>query len=445
MTPYKDIMPSRNPRAAGHHSLPPQRKMGFFSLVAMVVGVQLGTAIFLLPSQLSPYGVWSLVSWGITGAGALALCYVFALLARTNPGAGGPHVYVAQAFGRRMAFYVGWSYWVISWLSSLPVLVLAMTALEGFIGDVGPFGRLVGQTLILVSIMILNLRGAILAGIGEIFFSSCKVIPMIIIPLLALKGWRWDYIDQPVQGQAWQAINAASGLTFWGFVGLEAGTTLANCVENASVIVPRALFWGTLLVMGIYVLNTAAIMGAIPPDILKTLTNPYAFIISQVGGGWWAKMVSFIIFIVCLGTLNSWLLASGQIAVIAARENLFPSFFGRINRYQSPVAGLLITTALLFIGMVMLNFWEVHTQINALITFSTILFIMIYLVAVAALVILLRRQKTHLSFLTTVSVTISLVFCVWSLISASWGIFCGSLIIPLMGWIAARIGRWPVK
>ncbi len=150
--------------------------------------------------------------------------------------------------------------------------------------------------------------------------------------------------------------------------------------------------------MGIYILNTAAIMGAIPPDTLRGLTNPNAFIIGQMAGAWWAKMVSLVIFMVCLGTLNSWLLASGQIAVIAARENLFPSFFGKINKYQSPVAGLVITTSLLFLGMVILNFWDVQAQINALITFSTILFIMIYVVAVAALVVVLRREKTPISF-----------------------------------------------
>ena len=66
-------MPQKNIHA---HSHMPQRKMGFVSLVAMVVGVQLGTAIFLLPSQLSPYGLWSLMSWGITG-GVLLLYAMF--------------------------------------------------------------------------------------------------------------------------------------------------------------------------------------------------------------------------------------------------------------------------------------------------------------------------------------------------------------------------------
>jgi APA family basic amino acid/polyamine antiporter len=268
---------------------------------------------------------------------------------------------------------------------------------------------------------------------------------MIIIPLLALKGWKGEHIFHPVTYHPWQALNAASGLTFWGFVGLEAGTTLANCVENSSVIVPRALFWGTLLVMGIYILNTAAIMGAIPPDLLVTLANPYAFIVTELGGQWWAKIVSVLIFIVCLGTLNSWLLASGQIAVIAAKENLFPSFFGKINKYQSPVAGLVITTLLLFLGMVFLNFWEVHKQINALITFSTILFIIIYLIAVFALVKLMWRQKKSFSPLSIGAVSISVLFCVWSLASTSWVILIGSFSIPLIGLIAAYIGKWPVK
>ncbi len=108
----------------------------------------------------------------------------------------------------------------------------------------GPVRKIVGPNTYIGGYHGLEPPRAVLAGIGEIFFSSCKVIPMIIIPLLALKGWKGDHIMQPIQGSAWPAINAASGLTFWGFVGLEAGTTLANCVENSRVIVPRALFFG---------------------------------------------------------------------------------------------------------------------------------------------------------------------------------------------------------
>ena len=84
-----------------------KRELGFFSVVALVIGVQLGSAMFLLPSQLAPYGKWGVMSWGITGTGALALCQVFAALARYMPRVGGPHIYVRHAFGHRTAFYVG--------------------------------------------------------------------------------------------------------------------------------------------------------------------------------------------------------------------------------------------------------------------------------------------------------------------------------------------------
>ncbi len=92
-------------------------KIGFWAIFALVVSSQIGSGIFMLPISLAPYGAYSLISWVISGLGAMSLALVFALLCAKFPETGGPHVYVKHAFGPVAAFFVGWTYWVISWVS----------------------------------------------------------------------------------------------------------------------------------------------------------------------------------------------------------------------------------------------------------------------------------------------------------------------------------------
>lgn len=422
-----------------------KKELGFFSVVALVVGLQLGSAMFLLPHQLAPYGIWALISWAIAGTGALALCRVFAALAHHSSRMGGPHVYVDEAFGKRAAFYVGWSYWIISWLSSVPVLLLVISSLEHLIGDLGNMGRLCTEAVILISIMMINLRGAALAGVGEIIFSTLKSLPMIIIPLLSFSYWNTDYLFAPSSHPPLFSLNAASLLTFWGFIGLEAGTTIANYVKNSAVVVPKALFWGTSLVIFIYVFNTIAVMSTIPPDILKSSTNTYSVLLEIIGGTWSGKIVSLLVVVMCLGTLNSWLLASGQIAMVAAREGLFPVFLGKTNKYQSPGIAVAFTAIALFLCMILLQNKTIHEQLNQLINLSTSIFIMIYMIVAVALVKFIIHKKIPSSAAVWTAACISLLFCFWSVATTEPKILISSLIIPFMGFVLSFVFKWPVR
>ncbi len=114
------------------------RKIGFWSVFALVTGSQIGSGVFMLPANLAPYGFYSLAGWLFSGAGAIALALVFAGLCARFPQTGGPHVYVHHAFGRGWAFFTGWTYWVISWVSTTAVVVVSIGYLTPIIGHQSP-------------------------------------------------------------------------------------------------------------------------------------------------------------------------------------------------------------------------------------------------------------------------------------------------------------------
>src|SRR5690606_32154041 len=108
--------------------------------------------------------------------------------------------------------------------------------------------------------------------------------------------------------------------TFWGFVGLETAVSTSKSIENPNRTVPRAVILGTTIVALIYMLNSIGIMGVISPEDLAKTNTPYADAAGQIFGGVWYFPIALIAFIACIGTLNAWVLTSGQIAMDAAKE-----------------------------------------------------------------------------------------------------------------------------
>src|SRR5882757_10144177 len=103
--------------------------LGFWMCVALVVGNTIGSGVFLLPTALAPYGLNSVVAWGFTASGAIALAVVFARLSRAYPQAGGPYAYVHFAFGPLTAFIVAWGYWISIWVGNVALATAGVSYL----------------------------------------------------------------------------------------------------------------------------------------------------------------------------------------------------------------------------------------------------------------------------------------------------------------------------
>src|SRR5579864_6175848 len=93
------------------------RVLGLFDAVTIVVGSIIGSGIFLKIGDVAGplhsfgpiIGVW-------IGVGVVTLCGSLALaeLAAMLPRAGGPYVYLREAYGRPAAFLWGWTeFWVV--------------------------------------------------------------------------------------------------------------------------------------------------------------------------------------------------------------------------------------------------------------------------------------------------------------------------------------------
>lgn len=391
------------------------KKIGFWSVLAIVTGSQVGSTIFIAPASLAQFGVFSLYGWLISAFGAICLSLVFASLCARFPETGGPHVYVKNVFGKTSSFFTGWTYWVVSWVSSSVVVVTAVGSIGSIVGDLSEVAELTLQICLLMSIALLNLRGVKAAGTAEFVLMLLKLVPLVTIPILALYHFdtkNFLISDHVSSMPTISILSQVTLLTFFGFVGLESATAVAGEVKNPTKTIPKAIIAGTFFAAFFYILNSVGIMGAISTSELSSSKAPYADVVHLALGGNWYIVVSVIITIVCAGSLNAWILASGQIALGLAQNGLMPKKFAQKNSNGAPFFSIIVS-CLGVVPLLIITFDDnIAKQVSAIIDYSVTAFLFVYLACCISFAVIEIREK-EVSFAPLICSILATIFCVW--------------------------------
>jgi APA family basic amino acid/polyamine antiporter len=400
-----------------------QRKIGFWSVISLVIGSQIGSGIFLLPASLSSFGALGLMSWGITAVGALLLALVFAELCRKIPKTGGPHNYVEATFGKSAGFFCAWTYWVISWLSTPTVVIAVVGYLSPVLGNTSAKVNLLLELFVLLLITSLNLKGIKSSSRMEFVFTLLKILPLVLVPIAGLSLINMEHFTpiNPTSNSTLSVINGAALLTLWGFIGVESATTPAESVHNPSKTIPRAIVFGTLIVALVYIISSFVVMAIVPPAVLSQSKAPFAEAATLIFGGHWHIIISIAASIVCLGTLNAWILTSGQIALGAANDGHFPKLFATQNSKGAPLWSLIISAGGVVPMLILTMNENLVDQVNSIIDISVTAFLFVYAASVLSYLKLSWQNPKQLRFQKMRSLFIgmmALIFCGWALWSS---------------------------
>lgn len=391
-------------------------RIGFWQVLSVVIGSQIGSGMFMLPTILAPYGIYSLAGWSISGGAAICLAITFAFLCSYIPKTGGPHAYVEYAFGPHAAFFIGWAYWLVSWISTVVVIITSVAYLNPFLGDKSKGSYLALELVLLLVITLLNLRGVQSASKVEIFLSILKYVPLVILPFIALFSFNSDNFVASTKISSLSTtkiLSLTAMLTMWGFIGVETGTTPAGTVVNPSKTIPKALIFGTICVTLFYILNSIGVMGLISPKTLALSKAPYTDVTQHIFGGNWHIVVSLMVSLVCIGTINAWTLVSGQIILGLAEDNLVPKFFKKKNTYKSPYWGILVSSIGIACILLLTCNKNLGSQISTIIDYSVTIFLFVYLVCGLAAVKILWQKNIKIKLLQCLCIIISIAFCSW--------------------------------
>lgn len=412
-------------------------KMSFWSVLAIVIGSQVGSGIFMQPATMAVYGEYSFYGWAVAIFIAIALALIFANLCFLYPKTGGPHVYIQNVMGDGMGFFVGWTYWVISWVSSTAVIVAAIGYLTPFFGGQDKSMFLLLEIILLLSITWINLKGVEFAGKCEFVLSVIKFVPLFIVPVIALYYFDYENIQVSAELDGYsnsKLISKTTLLALWGFIGVESATTPAESVDNPTRVIPLAIIVGTVLVALLYVLNSIGIMGLIPAQDLAASQAPYVDATLLLFGGRWHLITAVIASLICIGTLNAWVLTSGQIALGNANDGLFPKVFSKKNKNEAPFIAILTSSLGMVPFLIFTNDVNVTQQLEYIIDLSVLCFLYVYLFcAIAYVKLLLSNSEEKIYSIKFMYSALVIAFLVWVIYTTDNSIIIFSLLFPLSG------------
>ena len=410
--------------------------MGFWPTLAFVISSQVGAGVFFFPCKMALFGIPGSLSWLVAGVGALLLAYVFARSCGATAHTSGPHTFVVDMFGRSAGFYVAFVYWVLAWLSFVPLLNVMASAFFTMISVTPTLAmEFWVKVMLLMTVLAFNLRGIQASGILEVIICSIKIVCLIAIPLVGIFSITPQHFELPPLSEPMHLLSKGTLIAFWGFTGVESITAPASYVKNPQKNISRAIMWGTSVAVLIYLLNTTVIIGVVPPTSLHAAPCAHTLAIERLLGPGHDQWLAGVMLVVCLGALNAWMLVAGHVAQGAAQEGLFHRFFVTHNRFGAPVKSLLVSAVMCLVLLVGLSRHTLAGQIDAILDVAVVGYLGVYIVSIAAYLKRWWGQAPEKRTFRDLFLALSAgAFCLWPL----WGagiqtVASASLMVLLAG------------
>lgn len=350
------------------------KKYGLMTAIAMVTGVVVGSGVFFKAEKiLSATGgdlKLGILSWIAGGLIMLACAYAFSILANRIEKINGLVDYAEALVGKKYAYFIGWFTSVIyypcltmalAWVTARYTCVLFFHDKADITG--GLCMTLAGFYLILS--FAINLLSPVIAGKVQVSATIIKLIPLFLMAIVGTvygltKGYTIENFTTIVnEVETGPALFTAICATAFAYDGWIVATTINAELKDAKKNLPRALIFGSLAVIVIYILYYVGLAGGIPNAVMMEggetgARLAFEAVFGKIGG----TAVFVFVIISCFGTLNGLTLACsrGMYALAARNEGPKPKLFVQVD-HETNMAPSSATVGLLMCIVWMVFFY----------------------------------------------------------------------------------------
>jgi len=327
----------------GTHPTPElPRKLGLLDSLSIVIGVVIGAGIFLIPNLVahelkSPaaiLGVWTFAGV-ISFFGALAC----AELGTMFPATGGQYVFLRESWGPLVGFLCGWSMFVVARTAQVAWLGVTLALYFSYFV---PLSETTSKLLGLGAIALfaaINYWGVTAGAFVQKVFAMAKVAGLLLIIGSALlwTGKAPAPAPAPLGSFSLSGFGVALIACVLACDGWVQLSFVAGEIRNPKRNILLALAFGSAICTAIYLLANVAYMKVFSIPEIAMSDHVAADVAARILGSTGGKLVSLIILMSIIGTLNGCFLTSPRIYFAQARDGLFFRKFANIHpRHQTP-------------------------------------------------------------------------------------------------------------
>jgi len=320
-----------------------RRALGKWDLSAIGINQVIGGAVFAMPATVAAYsGRWSPILVVVVGAASLLIAATFAEVGSRFDATGGPYLYARAAFGRFIAFEVGWMLWftrVASWATVVNIFVASL----GFYWPALTSGmqHTAFLTAIIAALAIVNILGIRQSAVAVNLLTIGKLLPLAIFIVIGL-----FFVEpaglRPEGSLTVRQTSAAALYLIYAFGGYEVVPVVAGETKDPRRAVPFALITTILVVTAVLTLAQVVALSALPG--LGSSKTPLADAASVLMGPAGAALITIGAVMSTMGNNMGSALAGSRNLFALAEQGDLPAFFGRVHtRFRTPVNAILVT------------------------------------------------------------------------------------------------------
>ncbi len=346
------------------------RVLGPLTALCVVVGSVIGSGIFIVPARVAhelPFLGGILAAWIVAGAFTTAGALTLAELGAMIPQAGGPYVYLREAYGKLPAFLFGWSELTIARAGSMATLAAAFSR---YFAQVFPSPEAVPSAAwqaiaactAIAIVTVVNVLGTRGGGGLQVIGTGLKVggvLTLIALPFLVgggsvanLSPWT---IPADYHGNLFSAAMVAVVGVLWAYDGWINVTPLAEEIRDPGRNIPRALILGMTSLVALYAAMTLAYHYVLPLDVAAAAHTASGANITDAVAAVYCKAllgangvlaISALVMCSTFISLNGNALTGPRSYFAMARDGLLPEWFVRIHpRFQTPAHAIVAQAA----------------------------------------------------------------------------------------------------
>ena len=332
------------------------------------MGGAIGTGLFLGSAQvIQSAGPSIILGYAIGGLIAFLIMRQLGEMIVEEPVAGSFSHFANKYWGKFPGFLAGWNYWILYIL----VAMTELTAVAKYINYWWPQIPAWSSVLFFfIVITLVNLGNVKFYGESEFWLAIIKVtavVSMIVFGLYLLftadVGSTASFSNLWAHGgffpHGFDGLFYMLAFLMFAFGGIELIGMAAAEAENPEKTIPKAINQVVLRILIFYVGSLTILLSLVPwnqLDLGGLDKSPFVMIFSQLGIGWAAHLLNFIILTAALSVYNSGMYANSRMLFGLAKQGNAPKIFEKVNKSGVPIPAVLFSALLIF-GCVLLNYF----------------------------------------------------------------------------------------
>jgi len=325
------------------------RRLGVFDATMIVMGGIVGSGIFINPyvvAQAVHTPALILGCWAFGGLVALAGGFIWAELAVLRPDLNGQYAYLREAYHPAVAFGYGWALMLV--IQSGGMAAVAVTCAHYMREVFG--GSISDRMLAIVILLSLSFINCLGVRAGSSVQSVLMILKIGAIFALVAAGTLWGsgpplhwtpLLDRPVSWNLVAGVAAALTPILFAYGGWQCASFMAGEMRNVERDLSRAMVFGVIGVIVLYLAVNAVCLTALGPAGLAATMTPASTVIQHALGRSGAFWLALAIAVSTLGFLSHGMLTAPRVYYSMAQDKLFFDWVGLLNhRTHAPVIAI---------------------------------------------------------------------------------------------------------